>query len=442
MKKVFAVCLALCTVLFCALPCAAAYHPTFEVSAKAGILVSLDTGVVLYEKNIDEKMYPASLTKIMTAVLMLESPLYDAAAKVAMRAEVDPYITGTGSAVSSLKVGEEITHLDLLHYLLVSSAGDCAYLAAMTFAETVEQFVENMNAKAQELGLSGTHYGNPVGLHDEATYTTVRDVYTLAKYALQFDDFKETCGQKRYTVAATNMGPARTLSTTNFLIDNNTNYYYAYATGLKTGFTDEAGRCLVSTASYDGYNYLAVLMDCPNGGTRREFVDSADLYRWAFKTFRFAEVADTQNPVTEMPVRLAADTDFVPVYVEKTFVTVLPKDADMSTVRVVPNLTAESVDAPVKKGQNLGTADFYYAEQKIGSSPLVAGANVKRSTWLYLWDRVKAFLASKAMKLVYLGLAAAVVLFIAVVCWMNRGRTKKRKVRYIPYKEDEENESK
>ena len=250
---------AIITILICLIVCIPAYafEPAgFTVSAEAGMLVSLDTGETLYEKNIDKKMYPASLTKIMTVTLMLESPSFDPNAKVAMNAEVDRYITGTGSAVSTLKAGEEITQLDLLYYVLMSSAGDCAYLAAMTYGGTVENFVDMMNEKAAQLGLSGTHYSNPVGLHSEDTYTTVRDVRTLTEYALKNETFATACGSSRYKVAATNMSGERTLSTTNFMLDSTTNYYYSYTTGVKTGFTNEAGRCLVSTASYNGYNYL------------------------------------------------------------------------------------------------------------------------------------------------------------------------------------------
>ena len=275
---------------------ASAYEITgFEVSAKAGMLVSMDTGETLYSKNIDEKVYPASITKIMTVTLMLESEKYDPAGKVTMSKEVDRLITGTGSAVSNLKIGEEITQLDLVYTVLMSSFGDCAYLAALYYGGSVEAFVEQMNNKAAELGLTGTHYTNPVGLHDVQNYTTVRDIHTLATYALKNETFKTVCETARYTIEATNMSGKRTISTTNLMQDSNTNYYYQYARGVKTGFTDEAGRCLVSTATYNGYNYMCILMKCPaNAGKRYEFIDSANLYRWAFNNFSFKQVADSR----------------------------------------------------------------------------------------------------------------------------------------------------
>ena len=414
---------------------ASAYEITgFDITAKAGMLVSMDTGEILYSNNIDQKMYPASLTKIMTVTLMLESEKYDPAGKVAMTKEVQTLILGTGSAVSNFQIGEEITQLDLVYTVLMSSFGDCAYLAAIYYGGSVEGFVAMMNDKAAELGLTGTHYSNPVGLHDEGNYTTVRDVYTLMSYALKNETFKTVCSAPRYTVEATNMSGKRTLSTTNFLIDNTTNYYYQYAKGGKTGYTDEAGRCLVSFASYNGYNYMCVLMNCPPNADRRyEFVESAELYRWAFNDFSFKEVANSTDPVCEMPVELSLDTDFVSLYFEKPFVTVLPNEADDSTIVVKTHLKADSVEAPVKKGEVLGTADVIYAEQVIGTVNLVAGDSVKESKLLIALKYIKSFFGSVYMKVVYVLIALAVAIFIFMTIRLNMARIRKRRVKYIPY---------
>ena len=414
---------------------ASAYEITgFDITAKAGMLVSMDTGEILYSNNIDQKMYPASLTKIMTVTLMLESEKYDPAGKVAMTKEVQTLILGTGSAVSNFQIGEEITQLDLVYTVLMSSFGDCAYLAAIYYGGSVEGFVAMMNDKAAELGLTGTHYSNPVGLHDEGNYTTVRDVYTLMSYALKNETFKTVCSAPRYTVEATNMSGKRTLSTTNFLIDNTTNYYYPYAKGGKTGYTDEAGRCLVSFASYNGYNYMCVLMNCPPNADRRyEFVESAELYRWAFNDFSFKEVANSTDPVCEMPVELSLDTDFVSLYFEKPFVTVLPNEADDSTIVVKTHLKSESVEAPVKKGEVLGTADVIYAEQVIGTVNLVAGDSVKESKLLIALKYIKSFFGSVYMKVVYILIALAVAIFIFMTIRLNMARIRKRRVKYIPY---------
>lgn len=438
-KKIISVIICVLIVFSAALP-AAAYQPNgFTLNAQTAMLVSMDTDEVLYEKNADKKVYPASITKIMTVLLMLESDRYDPNGTVTMTADVDPLITGTGSSVSNLKVGEQIKQIDLAYLVLMASYGDCAYLLALTYGDTVENFVKMMNDKASELGLKGTHYTNPVGLHDENNYTTARDTYVLTSYALKNSTFKEICGTARHTIEPTNMSEKRTLSTTNFLLDTTTNYYYQYATGVKTGYTDEAGRCLVSTASYNGYNYMCILFGCtPNAGKRYEFEDSKNLYRWAFNNFVFKQVAESDTPVCEIGVELSLSTDFVSLYVDRGFISVLPKDADESTISIIPKLDSETVDAPIKKGQVLGTADIVYAEQVIGTVNLVSHEDVSQSFLLKVLRGIKRFFSAKYMKLVYIVLAVAVLVFIGAVIKLNYGRGKKRRVKYIPYDKDKD----
>lgn len=436
LKKIFCIIL---IISILAVPfTASAYEVTgIDITAKAGLLISLDTGEILYEKNIDQKVYPASITKIMTATIILENEKFDPNAKIAMSESALTKILGTGSVVSNLKAGEEISQLDLVYYILMSSAGDCVYLAAEYYAGSIENFVVLMNEKAKELGLTSTNYENPIGLHHENNYTSVRDIYTLATYSLKNSTFKEVCESARYEVPATNMSGPRRLSTTNFLQDTTTNYYYTYAHGVKTGFTDEAGRCLVSTASYNGYNYMCILMGCPNTpGQRHEFTESKDLYKWAFNNFEFKEVATSENPVCEVKVELSMERDFVPLYIEKGFISVMPKDADESTVIIEPKLKSDTVDAPVKKGQKLGTADIIYAEKVIGTVDLVAGDNISANTVLLIGRAIKNFFTSSYMKILYILIAIAILIFTVMVIRLNKGRTKKRKVKYIPYGKD------
>ena len=414
--------------------CVSAYEVTsFEITAKAGMLVSLDTDEMLYENNIDKKVYPASIAKIMTALLMIESDKWNPEAKVTLTKDVLDMVLGTGLAVSLLEEGEEFTQLDMLYMVLVSSWGDITYQAAITYGGTVENFVDMMNQKAEELGLTGTHYSNPVGLHEEQTYTTVRDIYTLAKHALQYDVFNTVTSVSRHKVHTTR-GTTRTLSTTNFLLDSSTNYYYTYASGIKTGFTDEAGRCLVSTASYNGYNYMCILMNCPNSPSKRyEFAESKELYRWAFNNFKFKEVAKSDEPVCEIPVEYSVETDFVPLYFKKPFITILPNEADDSTLVIKTKFHSEVAKAPIKKGDVLGKAEVMYAEKVIGTVDLVAGNDVSSSALLVFATHVKNFFTSIYMKLFYAVIAIIVIAFIIMCIRLNLARLKKRKVRYIPY---------
>ncbi|MBQ2933945.1 MAG: D-alanyl-D-alanine carboxypeptidase [Clostridia bacterium] len=436
LKRIFSVFLIIC-LLFVPNLTANAYEPTatgIEITANAAMLVSMDTDEVLYEKNADAKVYPASITKIMTTLLILESDKYNPTGKIAMTEEALDLISGTGSSVSLLKVGDEFTELDLLYMVLMSSYGDCSLLAAIHYGGSVDGFVEQMNTRAAELGLTNTSYQNPIGLHHENNYTTARDTYILTKYALQNETFKQICETTRYTFETSKSG-TRTLSTTNFLHDNTTNYYYPYAKGVKTGYTDEAGRCLVSTASYDGYNYMCIIFGCPPK-EKKHFTESADLYRWAFKNFEYKTVASTTTPVAQIEVDLSHDIDSISLYVEKSIVSILPKDADESTISIVPHLDAQKVDAPIKSGQVLGTADVVYAEKVIGTVNLIATQNVEKSPLLQTFRGAKNTLTSIYMKIIYAIIGLIVLYFIIAIIVMNVKGKKKRKVKYVPYKEN------
>lgn len=436
LKKVFCALLIIC-LIFTPVLTVNAYEPTgIEISANAAMLVSMDTDEVLYEKNANTRVYPASITKIMTTLLILESDKYNPNAKIAMTEEALDLISGTGSSVSLFNAGVEFTQLDLVYMVLMSSYGDCALLAADYYGGSVENFVAMMNTRANELGLTGTHYENPIGLHHEQNYTTARDTYTLTKFALQNETFKEVCESTRHTVNSS--AGTRVLSTTNFLQDNTTNYYYQYAKGVKTGFTDEAGRCLVSTASYNGYNYMCIVFGCPPNA-KNHFTESKELYRWAFNNFEFKTVADVTTPVAEIAVEKSFDTDFVSLYVEKSFTSVLPKDANDSTISIVPKPTADTVSAPIKKGQVLGTADIIYAEKVIGTVNLVANENIEQSFILNTLDIVGNFLTSSYMIVVYVLVGVIILIFVIAIIKMNSKKSKKRKIKYKPYNENKEN---
>ena len=399
------------------------------------MLVSLDTGEILYENNINKKIYPAAITNIMTAVVIMENEKYDPKAKIAMTEKALTDILGTGFAVSNMEAGEEFTQLDMLHLLLMCSCGDIGYLAADYFYGSHEAFVKEMNNTAKRLGMDNTNFTNPIGLHDEQHYTTVKDIYTLTNYAIKNKEFMEICSKPRYALAETNKSSNRMLSTTNFLLDTTTNYYYQYAKGLKTGYTDEAGRCVVSTASYDGYKYMCILMGCPNDATKRhEFSETCNLYRWAFNNFSFKEVATSTEPVCEMPIELSMETDFVPLYFEKPFVSILPNNVDDSTIVINPKLKFESKDAPIKKGEVLGTAEVVFAEKVIGKVNLVAGETIEANKLLVMVDFVKDIFTSVYMKVLYVVAALAAVAFIVICIRMNISNSKKRRVKYVPYK--------
>ncbi len=439
-KKIFALILALIVIF--ALP-ASAYELTgYELHSEAVMLVSMDTGDVLYAQNENEILYPASITKLMTAIIMVENIEDLDSTYITYTREANNLILGTGSVVYNLQIGEKMKARDALASLLISSHGDVAYAIAEHVGGTISNFVDMMNTKAAEMGLANTRYVNPVGLHDDEHYTTAVDIYKLAKYAFEIDVIKEMASKATYKMEATDIHAARTISNSNMMINPNSNVYYQPAVCGKTGFTDEAGRCLVSMASSDGYTYMAIVLNSKTiRGTRNEFVDSANMYRWAFRNFEYKQVLSSATPVEEMKVELSNEADFVQLTLENGLEALLPKDADSSTISIKSHPIAESIDAPVTKGQVLGTADIYYAEEKIGTVNLVAANDVELSKALKFMRDAKEltskFFSSPIMIAVYILIGLVVVIFIGLTVYLNTNKKKRRRVKYKPISKEE-----
>ena len=291
-----------------------------------------------------------------------------------------------------------------------------------------------MNQKAAELGMENTHYVNPHGLHNENQYTTAYDMWILTKAALKYEAFKEITSATRYQMPATNLSKQKLLVTTNMLQDPSTVYYYKYASGIKTGYTDEAGRNLISTGKYDGYSYIIILMKSPvedNGRrVRYEFVDSKSLYRWAFTEFEYKRIYDNKSIVGEAPVTLSLESDHVTLVPKEDLSAILPQKADLSTIEVDIHLKSPTFKAPIKIGDELGSADISYAGEKIKTITLVAGTNVKSSFILSVWDFFSGIFSSKPFLIILGILLVAAAIFVLYVITINRKRRKRRRRRY------------
>ncbi len=415
-----------------------AYTPsTFSISAEGCILASADNGSIIYEKNPDEKLFPASLTKIMTATVVLDE-CNDVQNTVAtVPAEAIELLKGTDSSIIGLVEGEQLKIIDLLNMLLISSANDAANTLASYFGNgDINVFIDKMNKKATELGMKSTHYVNAHGLQDPEHYTTPRDMFTLTKYAIKNDTFKKIFGSARYRVEATNKSKARTLSTTVFLQDPNSQMpsaYYSKATGGKTGYTDDAGRCLISTATdKKGANYICVLMKSPvkdssNRKVRYEFSDTKKLFEWAFSSFEYRKVYDTVTPIGECPVSLSNETDHVPLVLQRDVSAILPKDSDNSTVTVDIKLYNNPSPAPITKGKEMGLATIKYAGNVIDTVPVVSTIAANKSNLLVFVNLVTRFFSGKVVKVILLAIILLIVLFFAYTIWLNKKKTMRRR---------------
>ena len=439
-KKFFSAVLILTLACACfAIPAGAYQINGFELNAKNVMLVSLDTGTVVYEKNADKKIYPASITKIMTALVIIECTADLDSEKITASYSSIHSLDGTGSTMLNLKEGEILTARQLLYCLLMSSAADCGMAAAEHYGGNVSGFMQMMNDKAKELGMTGTHYANVHGLHDDDHYTTVNDIYKLVKAAMKHDVFMEITSTSRYRMDATNMSDARTIVTTNFLQDVSTAYYYKYAAGIKTGYTEQAGRCLVTTATKKGYSYLCIVMNCPprneaGQSVRKEFTDAKNLFEWVFNNYTYKLVCDSSTPVGEVKVGLCRDTDHVSLVLQEDFASILPKLADDSTISYKLHLKSDKVDAPLKAGDILGTVDIKYANEVLATVNVVAAQSLEKSDVLAFFRSIENVLTSKVFIALIVLIVLGITVFIASsIIMTRRARSKRRKVKYNKY---------
>lgn len=427
-------------VLFSSLPAsAAAYHIDFNLNSKAVELVNLDTDTVIFQKNADQKMEPASITKIMTFIVASEHIENLDGTKITVKKEVVDQLAGTESSLSGIKDGEELTALQLLNCMMVPSGNDASMvLADYVGGGNIQKFVDMMNAKAKELGCKNTHFMNPHGLHDPQHYTTADDLYKITKYAMSLPHFTEITSQKRYEIPKTNKSAEpRTLVTTNLMIDPyiGGDYYYRYTKGIKTGSHDEAGYCLVSTAVKNGYSYLCIALGSPKldskGNsikTHGEMIDTKKLYQWAFDNFQIKSVVDSGATVGEVKLDYAWNKDKLLLVAEKGYSTILPKDVAATSVIVTPKLP-KSVKAPVKKGDVVGTATLSYANQNLATINLVAAESVERSELLYSMDVVRSVFTSVWFLVIVAIIVLLLIVYLVLAFLYNRRRRNLRKVK-------------
>lgn len=393
---------------------AAADAPT--VTAEAALLVSPDSGMVLYEKNADERRYPASTTKIMTALLVLEN-VTDLSETVTAEASDFEHVTADSSN-AGIKEGEVVSVEDLLYALMLPSANEAAYMLARHVGGTWEHFVEMMNERAAELGCTGTHFSNPCGLHEDDHYTTARDLYKIAYAAMQDETFADIADTVQWKMN-TSLRSEHLILTTNYLIlSSYAAYAYPFCKGIKTGHTSQAGNCFVGYAEYgDAKLYSVVLGSADQSADYPEiaasFTDTSALCKWGFDKFTSKTIVKKGDTVKEINVNLSTDTDRLVLTTKNDLVSLVPKDLDVEKLLEDPDITApDEVNAPIKAGDVIGSVTYSYDGITYGTVELVALSDVELSQVLYYADKLSHFFQSTVFKVILIVLAVFVVLYI------------------------------
>lgn len=350
-----------------------------ELISEAAILIDNKTNKILYDKNANERMFPASTTKILTAILVLEN------------CELNETVTASYDAVMSIPNGyvsanidgeEQLTVEQLLQLLLVHSANDAANVLAEYVGGSIESFVSMMNTKVNELGLTNTHFTNAYGLQDENHYTTAHDLSVIMQYCLKNEDFRRIAGSASCSIPATNKFGPRSYTSTNQLLVPGNPYYYSYVTVGKTGFTTEAGECLVSCAYKNDLELICVVLggSVVNGVPTR-FSESKTLYEYGFNQFSLKNVANPGDIITEIEVSNATpDTKSLDLaFADSIYALVNNKDLETNYTPEI-QLNA-NISAPIAQGDVLGKA-VYTIDGIEYESDIVATHNVEASKLL------------------------------------------------------------
>lgn len=365
--------------------------------AQAALLMDMKSGRLLYGKNIDERLYPASLTKMMTGIIALETG--NMADVVSASYEAIAPITLEDSQMGIL-TGEELTMEQLVNGLLIHSANDAANVIAVHLGGSLQAFVDTMNAKAAELGMTNTHFANPCGTHDDNHYTTARDMAILAQYAMQNEAFRNIVKTVTYKIAPTNKYTSeRILVNTNLFLSTirSLQHYYPPCTGIKTGHTSQSGYCLVAAAQYNGTDLLSIVMKCPNTNDNEgaySYIDARELFDFGFDNYVSQPIAAPGDIVADSKVKEAKNDTRVALTVETNVDALIPSNVDKAA-EVITNVNLpEEIYAPVTKGDILGTVTYTYKGTQIGTSNLVATNDVERNEILHFLNLILRIITS------------------------------------------------
>ena len=421
-----------------------------QLHAEIYLLVNADDGFVIFEKNSNMKTAPASLTKIITAAVVLER-CKNLDEVLTVPQQVLDELAGTDSSNAGLKAGEERSIMNLLYCMMVASANEAASILAYHVGNgSMDAFTGEMNEYAKKAGCTGTHFVNPHGLDDDDHYTTAADIIKILRYMKtqqpdNYSVFDKITSTKQYTVPATNKSKPRNLySTVKITNSGIKDYYFKYASGIKTGTTANAGKCVVSKASKGGYNYFCIVMKAPQYDIDNDrveencaFVDCKTLFEQAFANIEFKQIIPANKSVAETPVALSRDTDYVNLVSPDDVSAFVPKNLDPSglLVEIIPESLPAKLNAPITKGDKICKARVKYSGEEIAVIELAAAENVKRSIVLYIGASLRDMRGTKIFKIMLLLVFVIIAVYFAIVFAAKAQAKKRRNLRVVNYRD-------
>ena len=347
----------------------------FAPSAKSAILVDNLSGKVLYEKNADEKLAPASMTKLASMLIVMEA-IDNGNLKLEDKVTISEEAANMGGSQVFLQAGEVYTVHDLLKSVAIASGNDAVVALAEKVGGSVSGFVDMINKRLKELGATNTNFVNPNGVHNENQYTTAYDLSLIGKYAMNNETFRKIVCKTSYTLPATNIYSStdRKFENTNELLSSD-NYSYEYTTGIKTGYTDSAKNCIVASAKKDNYNFIVVILGA-NKTTQTKNERASDcitLFNYAINNYKEKTVFDSTQVLKQLEITLSDNTT-------QTLDILAEKDIKVLTTQNISDLMPEitlndKIQAPILKGSVVGKIT-YTIDGIVYTSNLVAGNNI------------------------------------------------------------------
>ena len=329
----------------------------FPIYSQGAVLMEASTGKVLYGKNENEKLYPASTTKILTAIIALEK--YKLTDRVTANNSAVMAIP-SGYSNAAIQPGEALTVEELLQLFLIHSANEVGYIFAEDISGSIDNFADLMNKKAKEIGCKNTHFTNPSGIHNAEHYSTAYDMALIAQYCMQNEAFRNIVSMPSCTIEPTDKYEKRYFKNTNDLLDSKSKYYYENAIGIKTGFTTQAKNCLISASQKDNMELITVVLgaEATADGRSGRYVDTINLFDYGFANYKIQKINSANAEVQSLTIKNATkETKNLPVVLKDNISALVPSIIDLSDLKYNVDINTE-ISAPIAKGDVLGKITY------------------------------------------------------------------------------------
>ncbi len=432
-KKIMALILTAGIVLSPAFPVFGTDPAKLSITGKSAILIDAANGKVLYEDNSHVQHYPASTTKIITAILALEN------LKLDDFVEIDAETPFTEGSRIYLLEGEQVCVRDVLYGLMLESANDAAVALAKKIKGSVEEFAGFMNEKAVSCGAKNTNFVNPNGLHEDDHVTTAYDLAMIARYAMKNPTFRKYVSTYRYVMEATNLQDTRYMYNTNRMLYDSVHKVeingvlrpckYEGITGVKTGYTGKAGGCLVASAKRGDTELIAVTMASTDMG---RFADCIALLDYGFENYKTVGALSAGDDLGTIPVKRGSVRKISVAAGEDAYAT-LPLSASSSLIRKEVDLY-DNLKAPVNKGEKTGVVKLYLGDELIGEYDAIALTDVGKGSVLSLVGIEDH--TAKIIKVAVLSSLSGLFLLLALYILVKRKQVKKRRILRMKRKEE------